>query len=222
MSGGESSILIDNSTYFSTKVLLDSRELDAKTIYNLANFLESLVLTDRIRLAPTANWQPDSTDSILFGPEKPCEQIALSAFTETNLGHLFGNAVKAGLLDCQNNQLTALLPHVDANFGETRNILLSWLPQISRSPLDFVEVYSGKVLTNDPNAARFLASLPETETEGASDSRRLAQYLLRTNVALELSESVPYHPHSHRVEFVSEKFLTLAERSVSLNLDLLR
>jgi hypothetical protein len=173
-SGGESSILIDNSTYFSTKVLLGNKDLDAETVYNLANFLESLVLTDRIRLAPTSNWSPDSTDTALFGPGKPCEQVTLSSFAEEQVGAIFRDAVIACLDDCQNSQLVGLLPCVDAKMAETQRILLSWMPLISSSPQDFVSVYSGKVLATDRNSRQFLATLPQTEMETASGSRSLA------------------------------------------------
>jgi hypothetical protein len=146
----------------------------------------------------------------------------LASFTEAQVAELFTDAVTAGIEDCQNSRLLALLPYVDADLSATRQMLFSWLPLISSDPRNFVAVYSGKVLATDRNARQFLATLPQTETETASSSRGLAQYLLRTNVALELSEQFPYHPHSHRVDFVSEKLLTVARQSVSLNLDLLR
>ena len=180
------SVLVDNSTYFSASVLVSSGELDPLAVFNLGNFIDSLILAENICLAPTINWSPSDSDSLLFGAGKPCSQVDLSRFGNEDLGDLFGQALASSLADLDQNPH---LPPVDADHFNTVNILLNWRSQAIEDPVAFLPVYSGQVVETDVASQRYLAKLRSLGNEAASPERRLAHYLLRTNVAFELSEN---------------------------------
>jgi len=212
-------VLIDNSTYFSAKVLASTGELEPLGVFNLGNFIDSLILAENVCLAPTTAWAPDESDGLLFGPTKPCSQIDLSQLPSASLTELFETALMASLEDLKSNPF---LPVVGADRRDVRHILLGWLSEVGSEPARFLRIYSGKVHETDIGTEHFLAGLPSLGNENASPERRLAHYLLRTNVAFEISASIPYSPHSNRIQFVCEKLHQSRSASLALGLEMLK
>jgi hypothetical protein len=91
-------VLVDNSTYFSARDLLESQRVDAYRVYNLANLLESIVVADSIVVSPTSAWQPSSADSLFVG-DGPCKNLVLTNSSDEELGEIFAKSISAGMLD---------------------------------------------------------------------------------------------------------------------------
>ena len=222
------SVLIDNSTYFSSTVAIADRLVEeAATLYNLANFVECLVLYNVIKLAPTNNWLPGRGDYFLFGPTAPCQPLLFSDFSENRLSEIYTTAIGAAITELSSpslptSALAGIVPHVTADFTKTRSILLDWYGAAKERPQDFTPIYSGKVFATDRASRAFLASLPAAVNEHAPQEQQLAHYLLRTCVAMELSSDIPYHPHSFRVEFVGERLRRARRRFAELSTLLMR
>jgi hypothetical protein len=221
-----SSVLIDNSTYFSSRVAIAEGLIDqAETLYNLANFLECLVLNDTVRLAPTINWSPGADDAVLFGPGGPCQPLHFSDFSEKRLSEIYRMALEAAVMDLtclSSTGLAGVIPYVTADASVTRAILLDWHALASDRPEDLTPIYSGKVFATDRASKTFLTMLPAAVDEGAGQELQFAHYLFRTCVAIELSAEIPYHPHSFRVDFVCEKLRRARQRFADLSTLLLR
>jgi hypothetical protein len=127
------SLLLDNSTYFSFKHLTLEAKIDANSIYNAANFLESVVLSDSITMAPTIAWHPDSSD-VLFKDGSICTQYPIDSLPDIQLVSLFQEAVKASLRDLHNQQIKNDLRVTDEMFAATQNTLLGWQNEIIDNP----------------------------------------------------------------------------------------
>jgi len=222
------SVLIDNSTYFSSTVAIESHLVgEAATLYNLANFVECLVLYDLIKLAPTINWSPGECDDLLFGPSGPCQSLLFSEFSNTRLSEIYSFAIEAAITELTSpslptSALAGIVPYVMADFAKTRAILFDWHRTAKEQPMDFTPIYSGKVFATDSASRVFLATLPPAVNEDAAQEQQLAHYLLRTCVAIELSSDIPYHPHSFRADFVCERLRRARRRFGELSTLLMR
>ncbi len=217
------SVLLDNSTYFSAKIAIQEALLDSQSVFNLATLLEAIVLKENIFLAPTSNWRPGRDDEPLFGSSCPCHSMTLDSFSREELHALFKEALQSSLADVGDEALTLHTPHgVNADVNGTRNTLLVWLSALDQDLDDFVENYSAKVLGTDRAAARFLATLPVTRSEGQTAEKHFAHYLLRTNTAFHLARLMPYLPHSNRVRFVLKKLGVTWSGEPDLAVNLLR
>jgi len=223
------SVLIDNSTYFSSTVAIASHLVgEAATLYNLANFVECLVLYDTIKLAPTINWSPGENDDLLFGPSGPCQPLLFSDFSDNRLSEIYVSAIEAAITGLPSpslptSALAGILPYVTADFAETRAILLNWHGIAKEQPKDFAPIYSGRVFATDSAGRAFLTNLPAAvNNEDAAQEQQLAHYLLRTCVAIEMSSDIPYHPNSFRVEFVCERLRRARRRFGEISTLLMR
>jgi hypothetical protein len=103
----------------------------------------------------------------------------------------------------------------------------SWRQAIDEDPTRFLRVYSGAVFITDQSSESVVQGFETEVRRDADASRHLAQFLLRTNVALQLSGSatgaiMPYHPHSFRTGYVAQKVSQVTRRSLSLSTALLR
>lgn len=222
----EASILLDNSTYFSFKRVIESGHIDADSLYNTANFLECLLIADKVVTSPTLAWTPGQSD-VLYSSDGPCRQLSAKDLTDPQLQQAFSKAVAASLKDLDSHRLRKSLATDKEVAGATMQILEAWKPQINESPRAFLEVYSGAVFQTDPASSDVLSDLRTTVSLTDEPPRHLAQYLLRTNAALEFthvfgSYPIPYHPHSFRVAYVIAKLQATRNRSMSLASALIR
>jgi hypothetical protein len=71
-----------------------------------------------------------------------------------------------------------------------------------------MDEYLNTVFITDQYSSKFqVSTFPSGVAIDAPQVRHVAQYLLRTNVAIELATAenatgIPYHPHSHRTRYV--------------------
>jgi len=220
------SLLLDNSTYFSFKHLVLEEKLDANSIYNAANFLESIVLSDSITMAPTIAWHPDASD-VLFKDGNVCSQYPVDSLTDKQLIQIFRDAVEASISDLFVRQTRNYLRISDKSLPVTRDTLLGWKNEIIENPRQFLYTYSGAVFLTDSGSRHFVSKFTTDVTEDSPASRHIAQYLLRTNVALELLDigqttTLAYHPHSNRAAFVFSKMAQNGRSSISMAKTVLR
>jgi adenosylhomocysteine nucleosidase len=212
-----SSVLIDNSTYFSAKRLLYENLLDAYTLFNLANFLECVVVAENVMLAPTLAWEPGEEDS-LFRNDGPCAKVRLEDWPDDDLGFLFDSAIRAGIKSLSSSGFGYQDHDVDAAL----RLLRQWRSDVQDSPRDFLIQYSGAVYINDTASREAVAAMPTVTGVDASPCYHLAQYILRSNVAYELSSIWTYHPHSHRLSFISQRMQGANRESLHLGQELIR
>lgn len=95
------------------------------------------------------------------------------------------------------------------------------------NPKDFIDIYSGAVFFTDIGSSKYIAGLGTDVSKSERIERHIAQYLLRTNVALEIlgkekHQCLAYHPHSHRAGFVFKKLSSQGRYSTSLASTILR
>lgn len=231
----EVALLLDNSTYFSVRQSLADGKLDAQVVYNLASFVECLVFSDRLVTAPTLAWRPTAATDPLFTDGTVCQQYSLPNVSDTDLGGIFAAAIAESLQDlgCQDEDPRPTLDPVDAPYASddaTRasaiDLLASWARSAAEDPTGFLDTYSGAVFLTDQGSRRIIASIDTAVGESAARGRHVAQYLLRTNVALELTRAhqgaLPYHPHSHRAPLVIRKLAKLRRAASSLAVELAR
>jgi hypothetical protein len=220
------SLLLDNSTYFASRSLLDDgAQLSPELVYNLASFLECLVIADKTFLAPTNFWHPDPSNP-LFRADGPCSAIVFEGESDDSLRELFEAATTQSIMDLSSSKITTLLPLLmprtmprgPVDPGAVQWQMSQWLDPIAEDPRTFIDVYSVGVFMSDPQIWPFLKTLPRASLKDpqATLERHVAQYLLRTNVAVELGRFVPYHPHSHRVAFVVAKGISADSAPTSL------
>src|SRR5690242_18060682 len=95
----DTSVLLDNSTYFSAKVAVGESLVNARSVFNLATLLEAIVFKEHVFFAPTAVWQPTAEDDLLFGPDGPCNAINTNTFRPHDLRGLFARALEESLAD---------------------------------------------------------------------------------------------------------------------------
>ena len=134
-----------------------------------------------------------------------CIQISVADWSESKLVTHFSRAIRESRRDLANPTILEAVTHARADVDKTDGLLASWLPRLDRDPRAFIDVYSGVVVATDAASAQFLATLSTSVESSMPPHHHLAQYLLRTNAALGLSESMPYHPHSHRLDVVCHK-----------------
>ncbi len=206
-----SSILLDNSTYFSFKNLIAGGVIDGDSLFNSASFAECLLLTDRIVTTPSVLWAPDDSDP-LFGDDRSIRQFSANELTDEELRELFSLAIKGSLHDIRHNRNIIQLKSDAASFKSANDFLETWKDLSAADPRGFLTTYSGLVYYTDEASKAILLKIHKTRSEDATASRDLAQYLLRTNVAIELSSMygptpIPYHPHSFRTSYVLEKIV---------------
>ena len=212
-----SSVLIDNSTYFSAKRLLHENLLDAYTLFNLANFLECVVVAEKVMLAPTLAWDPGEEDS-LFRNDGPCAKVRLEDWSDDDLGTLFDSAIRTGIKSLSSSGFGYQAHDVDA----ASQLLRQWRSDAQNSPKDFLNQYSGAVYINDSASRETVAAMPTVTGADASPCYHLAQYILRSNVAYELSSIWTYHPHSHRLSFISQRMQGANRESLHLGQELIK
>jgi len=210
-------LLLDNSVYYSAKTILHDGSTDGRGIFNLASFLEALVLAEEVYVAPTTDWSPDFSDAPLFGPQGPCRQFSLSSYEDDELGALFKSAISECIDDLADDRMPGVLPRIDADMSLTQRALLDWHNQVAKDPRGFIKTYSGRVPLGDPGANAVINSIPSEER--MTPELSLANFLLRSNVALLLP--AVYQPHSNRIHFVAEKIERI-RRKHTLAITLLR
>ncbi len=202
-------ILIDHSTYHSAQVAISGDVVDADLLYDLSNFLECLLIADEIVLPPTDaydlnEWKPPWLTGV------PLTQIPLGDLTEDELVRLFAPIIDTSIRDL--DVIERLAGQQIEPWMRTKScrILEAWQADLARDPQAFVHVYSGAVFLTSKASRRFLRSVATAVEERMPMERHIAQYLLRTNFALGLSEEIPYHPHSARAQFVVRKVAKLS------------
>jgi len=196
---GENAVLIDNSTYHSFHVAIIEKRLDASVLYNMANFLECLVLAENVRLAPTI--VNSECLSELFTGDGPCRRIELD---DETFNATFYNALEWSISDIDNKSVRQTIPIDQSHDKKAKELLEYW--RSSRLPAaEYREVYSGAVFITDSASGDLLAGLRTVTNPHSSAHEHLAHYLLRTNFSLKMSEMLPYQPHSHRIRFVCAK-----------------
>jgi hypothetical protein len=196
-------VLIDNSTYFAVMRALEGLPLTPEIVYNLAVFLEALVLADEVYLSPTTGWHPTADDP-LFAAAGPCRAVQFSDYTEDQLRSIFATAVRQSLDDVNDLAVRSAVP-LYADPLETGSVVGAWATSVRDDPMAFARTYSVAVFITDPASLSVVSRLPDVGDPGMPAAERVAHYLLRTNVALELSREFTYYPHSHRVAFVAHK-----------------
>jgi hypothetical protein len=218
--------LIDNSTYFSFKYTINEAQIDASLVYNMANFLESLVCAESIVLAPTSAWRPDQTD-LLFKSGSVCSQYSFDNMDNDEISKTFVSSIESSLSDIEKRELGLPVGSSAKLITNVRNIFLDWRAKVSDDPQAFIDTYSGAVFFTDVGTSQFVASLGTDVSKSESIARHIAQYLLRTNVALEIldkeaGQCIAYHPHSHRAGFVFRKLSMQGKYAMSLASTILR
>lgn len=218
-------VLLDNSTYFSFKRLLEGR-LDADTLYNAATFLECLVTADTIVTSPTVAWTPDSSDK-LFRPGAPCRTTPASAYDDQTLSLIFSKAIHGSISDLAEPSLRPLVSTDPATILKAQGLMQVWANDAQGDPREFLSVYSGAVYLTDPESKATVSRLNTGVVASDTPARHLAQFLLRTNAAIEFAASskdliTPYHPHSYRAPFVIAKLDVAARNSHALAVAFLR
>jgi hypothetical protein len=215
-----STVFIDNSTYFSFKKLSSDAILDADSVYNAANFLECLVTADRIFLAPTVYWKAGAEDT-LFTARGPCIQAPHEKVSDEKLRSVFVASINSALKDLTIHQEIRALGLDRNSTFEAKELVQKWLSHVENDPREFLSTYSGAVYKSDQATQLFLSNTENELDSKAGQARHAAQYLLRTNVALEFAGAlnqivVPYHPHSHRAAYVMRKLAAIHKSSTSL------
>lgn len=200
---GSDAVLLDNSTYFSAVRTLQERDLDANGVFNLGCLLEALILGERVVLSPTVAWRPSSND-LLF-TMGPLEQFDVEGWSPDALAALFDAAIAESLIDVSSVAVWLPLGCDREDVAPARRVLLSWRDTASTDPAGFLPQYSGAVYLTDLGSKKTVGHLRTSVSESSPSYGHLAQFLLRTNVAYELSAHVPYHPHSHRLAYVSRR-----------------
>ena len=215
-------VLIDNSTYYSFKTAVQENWLDANVVYNMANFLECLVVADKVFLAPTTLWQPEPTDSDLFANDGPCLAMQTVASDESEVARIFKSAIDESTGDISNKLIRSSFTNSTNDLEKTKNLLHSWKKELGKDSSAFMETYSGIVDYTDTGTSKFFMDTFDTDRKSIPSFQKLAHYLLRTNVAMEMSKRLVYHPHSHRTPLVCEKMALKSRQSASLVAALIR
>jgi hypothetical protein len=137
------------------------------------------------------------------------------------LGALFGNATAAGVHDLSEPTVQRYLLTDEATALRARALMQKWNTEASNSPSEFLSVYSAAVYITDPASRATIAQLGTGLPLRGDPARHAAQFLLRTNVAMELAASLspmsmPYHPHSYRAPYVVSKLHLMRRSSQAL------
>ena len=209
-------VLIDNSTYYSLKVAVQENLLDANTVYNMANFVECLIVADKVLLAPTTLWYPDHSDGELFATDGPCAPLQAVADDERGVARVFQKAIDESITDLSSKVIKSSFSSATHDLNKTASLLRSWKTQVNEDPSAFMETYSGLVYLTDVGSSKFSTETFGSHTKSMPSYHHLANFLLRTNVAMEISERLVYHPHSHRAPLVSKKMALKGHQSASL------
>jgi hypothetical protein len=212
-------VLIDNSTYLSCRAAIEEGLIDPYIIYNMASFLECLVVADKVFLAPSTLWHPGSGEGYLFSETGPCAQLPANWADETSVRQTFRQAIAESKRDLAKNVIRDLFPVSTTDLEEAERLLRVWRIEANRNPQKFVETYSqwyGESGSTDRGTIRFLDEARCGPRQPLPTYRHLAHFLLRCNVAMEMSERLVYHPHSHRTRLVCEKMALKARESASL------
>jgi hypothetical protein len=213
--------LIDNSTYFSFKYSIQRNEIDADLVYNMANLLETLVFSEKILLAPTNAWKPDKSDLLFQSKDVECSQFSLENLSEEEIKDLYLLSLKDSISDIKYRSLNLTYGLQNNKIKEVYTLLKSWQIQVQNNPKSFIDTYSGAVFLTDKGSTHTLLQLNTQTHNIENEARHIAQYLLRTNVAINLlgtnnETCISYHPHSHRAKFVFNKLSLQSQRSMSL------
>ncbi|MEU4733121.1 hypothetical protein [Streptomyces sp. NPDC023588] len=219
-SASAGAVLMDNSTYFSARDLLQSGQVDAYRVYNLANLVESIVVADSIILSPTSAWQPSDADSIFIG-DGPGRNLLLTNSSDEELGEIFTKSIAAGTRDVTRRSLNRL-GYGPQTARPTLQLLRQWQSEAERDPRGFIQQYSGAVYLTDPASRDVVSSISTVTTDRSPPEYHLAQFLLRSNVAYELSSRWAYHPHSHRLDYISRRMRRSNSEALYVGNDLLR
>lgn len=195
-------VLIDNSTYFSAVDLLTGQSMDAYRVFNLANLLECVVISEQIVVSPTQAWQPSNED-VLFSTEGPCRNLTFDGSSDEELGQLFRTAIIAAIRDVESRRVMRRLGYSPPVSQAAARLLRRWRNEAEDDPQNFINQYSGAVYLTDSASRGKVAALPTVTSGSAGAEYHLAQFLLRANVAYNLSARWAYHPHSHRIDYVS-------------------
>jgi hypothetical protein len=197
--------------------VLAGEQLTAGSLHNTATFLECLIVADEIIMAPTVAWAPDSSDDALFANTGICHQFRSDSLNDLSWREVFIRAAQASLTDTSDLKARDLLGIEEDSIKDTRDIIESWLPAMGTDPMGFMKTYSEPVMLTDVATQRYMHTFDTNMSMRTKFSRHAAQYLLRTNVALQLSMELPditfpYHPHSHRSAFVAQKIAKASAR----------
>lgn len=217
------SVLIDNSIYHSFRAAMDENALDAHTVYNMANFIECLVISDRIFLAPTIHRSVDQMKmDPLFQREGLCIELENVAQNDADAKLIFTQAIKQSLDDLSRESLLYFLGMENVDLAAAQRVLQSWQQKVDVSSQGFMETYSRPVYVTDLETSKLFDKVFPGYRELVPVHEHLAHYLLRCNVALQLSEGLVYHPHSYRTPLICEKLNVEARQSASLISELVR
>ena len=148
LSSPTTSILIDNSTYFSFRSLFDAGYIDGDSLFNSANFAECLLLSDEVLTSPSVAWAPDDSDP-LYATGQPCKQMSFSHFNEHQLRDLFSIALATSLTDIHDNR--GLVP-ITSGLGaeQAANLLLeSWSDLVREDFRFFLSSYPEAVFHHE-------------------------------------------------------------------------
>ncbi len=208
-------VLLDNSTYFSAMRAIRERVLDSYSVYNLGILLECLVVAERVFSSPTLAWTPGTDDS-LFTASGPFMQLHFEDWTSSELSNIFAEAVSESARDVSRSVVWQSLGCEHQDIEPARRLLRDWHAEAMNDPLKFAEQYSGAVYLTDTGSKRTVAGLGTKVGESLPQAHHLAQYLLRTNVALELAKYRAYHPHSHRLFYVQERIGRASREAATL------
>lgn len=213
-------VLIDNSTYYSSKSAIQEGLLTAHTVYNLAAFLECIVVADKVCFAPTTLWYPGVTDGYLFGTDGPCEKLLNVADSDKDARSVFLRSIDESIRDLDS---TVVREQFEAPvIQEARNILSVSRLKAEEGPSGFMETYSGIVYLTDEGTSTYFEETYGKERKCMAPGQHLTNYLLRCNVAMEMSGRLVYHPHSQRVPLVCAKMGLSSRQSPALASALIR
>ncbi len=187
---------------------MEGGELDAASLYNATKFIEALVTVDELHTAPTSCWEPDAHDTLFsIGV---CRQIVADEIGYSNLSEIFTKSIQSALRDISEPTVRSMLGIDNEIYGLCLPILEE-LKRKAENPINFFDYYSGSVYITDANSGAKVQRTGSGLDPDAPRERHLVQYLLRTNVAMELAAAtnnfvgMPYHPHSHRTNYVVDK-----------------
>ncbi len=201
--------------YFSFRGLIETGEVDPPSLYNAIKFIEAIITVDELRTAPTYRWNPSEPD-VLF-TKGICRALSAHSIGDIELRNIFARAIYSAERDLTDPKLQSAL-NIGSQQSEAARKILNEFAERSQEPYSFMEEYSGAVFNTDKNNSKYQVALHTGLEENAPPERHLAQYLLRTNVAIELAAAqddsgIAYHPHSHRVRYVVRKFECELERA---------
>jgi hypothetical protein len=143
--------------------------------------------------------------------------LTATGIGEHDLRDVFKNAIASAEEDVNDPSVQSLL-QFGSMVGAAAGAILKEFSEKAEDALSFMDEYSASVFITDENSRGYIKTLNTGLEQEDPHERHIAQYLLRTNVAIELATAqgqsgIPYHPHSHRTHYVVRKLESDRQRA---------